>query len=391
MSSPVTAPKNEPGPVSAEAYQLIPARDAPPTVALLVPGAITMRTGGYGYDRAIVAGLQELGWRVDICALDGGFPFPTVSARAHAARALAALPDDALVLADGLAFGAMAQEAEHEASRLRFIALVHHPLALESGLDPAVAAALFDTERRALATARAVVVTSGATSRALEPYGVPPEDVAVIVPGTAAAIVARGTRGIDPPRTEIPVELLSVAALTPRKGYDVLLDALARLTHLPWHLTCAGSTDLHPATAEGCRRQAADLALAARVTFAGELDEPALAAAYDRADVFVLPTRFEGYGMAVAEAVAHGLPVISTPTGAIPDLVDARSGILIPIDDAGALAAALEALIADDSLRARLAIGARARRPTLPTWADAARAMAAVLSRHATRAIASCN
>lgn len=350
---------------------------------MLVSGDITLRTGGYGYDRAIVAGLQELGWRVDICALDGGFPFPSAAARADAARALAALPDEALVLADGLAFGAMPLEAEHEASRLRFVALVHHPLARESGLEPAVAAALFESERRALATARGVVVTSAATSRSLGPYGVPPDSVAVVVPGTAPAMVARGTRGIEPPRAGIPVELLSVATLTPRKGHDLLIDALARLAHQPWHLTCAGSMDLNPGTAEGCRRQAEERGLAERVTFAGDLDAPTLAAAYDCADVFVLPTRYEGYGMAVAEAVARGLPVISTRTGAIPDLIDECSGVLIPIDDTDALADALEALIADDGRRARLTTGARARRQTLPTWADAARAMAAVLSRHA--------
>jgi len=351
-----------------------------------VPGDIQQRTGGYGYDRAIVAGLRDLGWDVEVCSLDDSYPFPCEDARSHATRALAALPDGTLVLADGLAFGAMGEEAEREASRLRFVALVHHPLALESGLDLRVAQALRESETRALGAVRGVVVTSAATVQSLRPYGIAPDAVAVIRPGTDPAPVARGTRGIDPPHPAMSVELLSVASLTPRKGYDVLFHALSRLPHLQWHLTCAGSPHLHPETADALASQVLVAGLADRVTFVGELGEAALAAAYDRADVFVLATRHEGYGMAVAEAVARGLPVVSTPTGAIPELVDAASGVLVPNDDVEALTSALERLV-NDHERARLTEGARRRRHDLPTWQDAAREMAAALERYRTRGI----
>lgn len=382
MSLPAGAPKGVQGRVPPEAYQLVHS-PVQPSIVLLVPGDITLRTGGYGYDRAIAAGLTAIGWRVEVRALDGSFPFPTHGARTHARETLAAVADGALVLADGLAFGAMAEEAEREASRLRFVALVHHPLALESGLEPAVAAAFVESERRALRAARGVVVTSRATARSLAPYGVSPERVAVVPPGTAPAPLAGGTRGTAPPSPGAVVELLCVATLTTRKGYDVLFDALARLAHLPWHLTCAGSLRLQPETTAALVRQLDETGLASRVTIAGELDGPTLADAYGRADVFVLPTRFEGYGMAVAEAVARGLPVVSTPTGAIPDLVDLSSGILVPVDDPPALAGALDVLIRDDGARARLAAGARRRRETLPTWSDAARDMAAALLQYA--------
>lgn len=351
-------------------------------IVVLVPGDIHLRTGGYGYDREIIAGLTRLGWDVRLCALDDSFPFPCADARAQATAALAALPDGTLVLADGLAFGAMAEEAEREAGRLRFVALVHHPLALESGLDPAAARALFDSERRALATARGVVVTSPATVRSLEPYGVAAERVTVVRPGTAVGSIARGTRGCGPARADAPVELLCVASLTPRKGYDVLFHALSRLPHLRWHLTCAGSPDLDPATADALAQQVLVGGLATRVTFVGELSEAALAAAYDAADVFVLATRHEGYGMAVAEAVARGLPVVSTPTGAIPDLVDPSSGVLVGIDDVEGLTDALQVVINDEA-RARLAAGAGRRRAALPTWADAVREMDVALARYA--------
>ncbi len=348
---------------------------APRAVTLLVPGDLNLRTGGYGYDREIAAGLRALGWRVDVAALDGSFPFPTAEARAHAARTLAALPDGTLVLADGLAFGALAEEAEREAARLAFVGLVHHPLADETGLDDATAQAFVASEGRALACTRGVVVTSRATAGRLAAFGVPADRIAVVVPGTAPAPAARGTRA--------PVALLCVATLVPRKGHDVLVAALARLTHRPWHLTCAGSLTLHPPTAAAVRNQLRATGLADRVSLAGDLDAPSLARLYDRADLFVLPTRHEGYGMAVAEAVARGLPVVSTATGAIPDLVDETSGAIVAMDDPAALAAALEPLLADAAALARVTAGARARRDRVPRWTDSAAAMAAALTRYA--------
>lgn len=351
------------------------------SVVLLVPGDLQTRTGGYGYDREIVAGLRDLGWTVDVLPVDRSFPMPGPEARAHAVAALAAVPDGTLVLADGLAFGAMADEAEREADRLRWVGLVHHPLALETGVPPDDARRLFESERRALATTRGVVVTSAATVASLARYGVPADRIAVVRPGTAPAPVARGTRDRGGPDT--PVALLAVATLTKRKGYDVLFDALAPLLHLPWRLTCAGGDTFDPPTARALKAQAAAAGLGDRVAFPGSLDASALDAAYDAADVFVLPTRHEGYGMAIAEAVARGLPVVSTPTGAIPELVDERSGALVPIDDVDALSSALARVLGDDDARRRLAAGARARRVTLPTWQDAARRMADALTRFA--------
>lgn len=351
-----------------------------PAVVLLVPGDLDTRTGGYGYDREIVAGLRALGWTVDVRSLDRRFPFPPPKARAEARETLAALPDGAVVLADGLAFGALADEATAEASRLRFVGLVHHPLALESGLDDDTARALADSERRALAATRGVVVTSDATVGSLAPYGVAPNRIAVVPPGTAAASLAVGTRRQS---AAAPVALLCVATLTPRKGHDVLFEALGGLTSRPWHLTCAGGDALHPPTTRALHAQVARLGIASRVAFPGSLDAAALDAAYARADVFVLATRHEGYGMAVAEAVARGLPVVSTPTGAIPSLVDAASGVLVPIDDVEALTQALERVVADDAWRTSLAAGAARRRAVLPTWRDAAARMADALVRFA--------
>lgn len=347
-------------------------------VTLVVPGDLEARTGGYGYDRQIVAGLESLGWTVAIRRLDASFPFPTAYARAHAVAELAALASGTLVLADGLAFGAMAGEAEREAARLRLVALVHHPLANENGLAPEVARDFVALETRALRCTRGVVVTSEATAAALAPYGIGRDDIAVVVPGTTPAPLAAGTASAG----QAPVEMLCVASLVERKGYDVLVGALARLKHLSWHLTCVGSHRPQPQTAAAIVAQVRASGLAERVTFSGELDEAPLDALYHAADVFVLPTRFEGYGMAVAEAVARGLPVVSSYTGAIPELVGADSGILLEPDNLSGWTYALGLLLSPDwDLRRQLAGGARVRRERLPRWSDSARAMAAALTR----------
>lgn len=358
---------------------------------LLVPGDLATRTGGYAYDRAVVEGLRAGGWTVDVCQLDRSYPDPTPAAQADTRRRLAALPDGTRVLADGLAFGAMAEAAEAEASRLRFIALVHHPLALETGLTEHRRRALRASERRALAAARAVIVTSAATVASLAPYGVPHGRIAVARPGTALAPVARGTRdrvadgpedadnrgragGLDP----VPAALLCVATLTPRKGHRRLLDALARLAQRPWRLTCLGSRTLDPETAAVVEAHARERGLADRVDFPGEAQQAALEAAYDAADAFVLPSEHEGYGMAVAEAVARGLPVVATHTGGMPELVDESSGALVPVGGLEPLVQALDRVL-DDSTRRQWRRGACARRASLPQWSATVDVVARVL------------
>ena len=348
-----------------------------PSVVLAVPGDLETPTGGYGYDRRMVAGLRARGWSVDIRPLDGSFPLPTPEARAQAARALAETPTDTTVLVDGLALGALPDEIEREASRLRLIGLIHHPLAHETGLDPHVAAMFEASERRALRSVRLVVVTSRRTAATVVGYGVHPDRLAVVEPGTDRSPLARGSTG--GPRDI--VQLLCVATLIPRKGHDVLLDALGTISGLPWRLTCVGSSTRHPETAARlCGRLRAQ-GWTGRVELTGEIDRATLSGHYDRADVFVLPTFHEGYGMAVAEALAHGVPVIGTASGAVPDLVGDGAGLVVPPGDRQALAAALARVIGDAQFRAELKRGAEAVRHTLPTWTEAAATMEAALLR----------
>ena len=314
-------------------------------------------------------------------SLDDTFPFPTPTAREEAARVFAAIPDGTTVVADGLALGALPDEAERARGRLNVIALVHHPLAEETGLDASDAARLAASERRSLAAVRSVVVTGESTAALLGRYGVTLDRITVVHPGTDPAPVARGSARAGGDDSEpIELTLLCVATLTPRKGHDILFRALASLPHRRWRLRCAGSLDRDRALVERLTSHLRDEGLHERVELLGDLDADRLAVEYDRSDVFVLSTLYEGYGMAVAEALARGLPVVSTATGNIPALVGDEAGIVVPPNDAAAFGEALSRLVGDPQLRRRLAAGARRVRQRLPTWDDSVGAMARALS-----------
>jgi len=351
------------------------------SLVVVVPGDLEARTGGYGYDRRVIAGLRDRGWVVDIVPLDDTFPHAGPRARVEAARRLARIPDDGLVVVDGLALGALPEEAERERGRLRLVALVHHPLADETGLEPSAAAAFQVSESRALAAVRHVIVTSRRTAATLSGYSVTPERITVVEPGTDHAPVARAYRAGAARADDENLVFLCVASLTPRKDHENLFNALATLTDRRWSLRCAGALNRDSSTVQRLLALLADAGLSQRVLLLGDLGEDQVAAEYDRADVFVLPTRYEGYGMAVAEALARGLPVVSTPTGAIADLVTSTAGILVPPGDPQALAAALGRVMDDAALRARLAAGAREVRARLPTWDATIDKMEAALSR----------
>jgi glycosyltransferase involved in cell wall biosynthesis len=267
----------------------------------------------------------------------------------------------------------MPEVAAAESRRLRLIALVHHPLAEETGLSEERAAALRISERRALKAVRQVVVTSGYTAGLVAGLGVNPERIGVVEPGTDPAPLASGSGGST-------LNLLSVASLTHRKGHAVLLDALAELKDRRWRLTCVGSLRQSPTTVAELRERIAALDLGGRVTLTGEVADAALAGFYDSADLFVLATRFEGYGMALAEALARGLPVVSTRTGAVTETVPKDAGLLVPPNHPGALAAALANVMDDPVLRRRLSRGARAARSRQSSWEIAARRLAGILS-----------
>jgi len=340
-------------------------------VAFAVPGNLATPTGGYAYDRRIVAELPSFGWQVEVLNIGEGFPRPTVETRATANAMLAAVPRGRVIVIDGLAFGVLPDAAAALHDRYSLVALVHHPLALESGLGRSEAVSLQASERAALAGARHVITTSAATARVLAAdYGVTKDRLSVVEPGTDPARPQPRPRGDT-------IRLLAVGAIVERKGYDLLVTALARLKHLPWCLIVAGDGGRSQQAFARLEADIARLHLSARIRLLGAVGTEQLATLYSSADLFVLPSRFEGYGMAYAEAIAHGVPVIGTTAGAIPQTVPASAGVLVPPDDVEALTAALRQLIENVDDRERLAAGARAVR--FPSWRDQAARFAQIL------------
>lgn len=342
-------------------------------VVFAVPGSLDTPTGGYAYDRHIIDGLRAAGWRVDVFDLGAGFPFPDQALRAAALAQFDAIDAGRIVVVDGLALGVLQDAAARLASKHRLVALVHHPLALETGLGAEAAADLRDSERAALAHAHAVIVTSDPTRQLLiDDYDVPAQRISVVPPGVEA--VSTTTRA---PRDD--VHLLSVGSLVRRKGYDVLIAALADVSDLPWRLTIAGDATRDPETTAQIRGDIAARGLEDRISLTGAIQSRDLQRLYTDADVFVLASYFEGYGMVFGEAIAHGLPVVATRVGDAGRIVPEQAGILVAPGDVAALTAALRVVIVSRARRNAMRAAARIAATQLPDWTQSAALFARVL------------
>ncbi|AMM86158.1 glycosyltransferase family 4 protein [Martelella sp. AD-3] len=334
------------------------------------PGDLQLRTGGYGYDRRLIAALEDAGWQVDLLPLGEGFPDAAPSAIAKAEQALCALADDTLVMIDGLAFGVLDAFAARQGDRLKLVALVHHPLALETGLSRERVETFRQCETRALEHARQIVVTSPETARELERgFATSRDRITVAVPGTDPAPQARTSAGAP--------HVLSIGSLTPRKGHDILVAALKRVEDLAWTATIAGSRNLDGETAAAIERQIDALGLGGRVRLAGAVEETG--PLYAGADLFALASRYEGYGMVFAEALSHGLPIIACRAGAVPDVVPEEAGFLVNVDDVDAFAVALRSVIADPDMRRSKMEAARRAGSALPRWEETGRIVSDML------------
>ena len=296
--------------------------------------------------------------------VDESFPSPTPAALLDAGKILAAIPSGQLVVLDGLALGGMPELVQSEADRLRLVALIHHPLAAETGLSEQAFESLRQAEIQALTAVRRVIVTSRFTAESVAQYGVSPQHIGIIEPGTDPAPIAVGSRSRR-------LALLCVATLTLRKGHAVLFDALALLRNKDWHLTCVGSKRRSVETFDALRHQLANLRLSNRVELLGEVDDATLETCYQQADLFVLASFYEGYGMVLAEALAHGLPIVSTRTSAIPETIPDDACLLVPTGDHVAFSKALRQIFNDTDLLSRLKRGARAARNRLRSWDQA--------------------
>jgi glycosyltransferase involved in cell wall biosynthesis len=324
------------------------------------------RTGGWIYDHRLLQGLAARGWRIETATLPAGFPAPSPAARAQSAATFATIADGALVLVDQLCLGVLPEVAAAEGDRLRLVMIVHHPLALEGYSAGASRTAFAQSERAALRHAAAVIATSATTARVLRAdYAVAADRIVVAVPGVDPRPLARGSGGSV-------LNLISVGAVVPRKNHGHLLAALAGLKHLPWRLTLVGNLARAPDHVARLRGMIASYGLSARVRLAGEVSDMRLQRLWLGADVFVSASRHEGYGMAIAEAFAHGVPVVATYAGAAGAWVGRRGAKIVRDGSVAALRTALLEVIGARARRGALRRGAVARRRTLPAWAATA-------------------
>ncbi|MXN66605.1 glycosyltransferase [Stappia sp. GBMRC 2046] len=336
------------------------------TIHFLYPGDLETPTGGYAYDRRLVGAMQEEGIHIETASLGDGYPAPSDVDMERAQAAFAGIADGSAVIVDGLAFGVLDETAHAHRNRLKLVALVHHPLALETGLEEGRSELLKQSETRALASAHAVIATSRATADTLiEDFGVPKGKITVAEPGLDRAQPSRG-------RGNGKVGLVAVGSLVPRKDYATLIAALARLTHLPWHLDIAGDDTRDTDYAASIREMIDAHGFSSRIMLHGALSAEALDELYASADIFTLTTRYEGYGMAFAEAMVRGLPVVATGEGAVRNTVPGQAGFVLEGGDADGVADALSKLIEDDDLRAKLRKAAMEHAASLPTWRDTA-------------------
>lgn len=340
--------------------------------AFAIPGEITTPTGGYIYERRLLEALRAQGRDMRYLKLGGSFPDATPADAEDAVAQLTRLEPDRVVILDGF-ISATLDTAALANLPVPAVAMVHHPLALETGLTRARREFLYRRERDNLAHVAHVLVPSPATAQMLrDRYDVAAERITIARPGTDRP--RRAAAPVTPPL------ILSVGIQHPRKGHDVLLRALAGVSHLDWTAVVVGkSYDADHASA--LMRLHHELGLQSRVRIAGYVPDAALSVLYAQASVFALATRYEGYGLVFDEALAHGLPIVSCHTGAVPDTVPPAAGLLVAPDDAQALSAALGTLLQDRARLGRMAQAALDHAKGLPTWADTAKIAGDVLER----------
>ena len=363
------------------------------TVHVVVPDGVddpTRPSGGNTSDRHVCRGLSALGWSVHEHAVPGSWPQGDAASLACLADAVRGIPDNALVLLDGLVASTAPQVLVPHARRLRLVVVVHMPLGhrapgpwdgeahVRRGGARVRESEVRVREGAVLSAAAAVVTTSAWTRRRLlELYRLPADGVHVAMPGVDAADLAPGTAAGG--------SLLCVAAVTFDKGHDLLLDALATMMDVPWECACVGSLDRDPEFVQRLRHSWLDDGLGDRVRLPGPRTGADLDRIYRSADLMVLPSRAETYGMVVTEALARGLPVLAADVGGVTEAIGhgadgIRPGLLVPPGDPAALGAALRAWLGDPELRARLRRAARERRESLAGWSTTTSVIAGVLA-----------
>ena len=335
-------------------------------VLFVIPNDIDLPTGGYRYDREIISEMRAQGHTVELLSLTGDYPFPSDQQKHDAFNMLSELPDAEVAVVDGLAGGALPEFMKALSEKIPVVALVHHPLCLETGLDEGKAELLKRSEAKGLEVVARIITSSQETANTVEKlFGFPGLKIDAVEPG-----VDRG--GLSMPDDGQSIRLLCVGSVIARKGHEDLLKALASLNELDWQLDCIGNIEFDPGLYHKLQDFIVEHSLQGRVTFHGSVDEEEISRFYHRANVFVLPSYYEGYGMVYAEAIVRGIPVIATTAGAIPKTVPRDCGLLVEPGDVLALKTALESMIIDKEKRAEIRQACIDNEPFFPSWNSSA-------------------
>lgn len=334
----------------------------------LVPGSIKNRTGGTIYDRRIIEGLEKLGINVKLHEVSGNFPYPDVEEVDSLSSLLEKIPDNSLAIIDGLILGVIPKIIKPHSGRLKIIALIHHPLCDETGFDDRERIRLLERESRSLKSVSSIMVTSIFTSERMRELELVEENhrITVVEPGADPSPLSP---------EHVPGEtlkLISIGAVTKRKSHQDLLSALSTLKELDWNLICMGSLDQDREYAEETLKMVEKSGLSDRVIFTGEVSEQKLKDIIQNAHLLVHPSRYEGYGMVITEAISRGIPVLSSSGGALKFTLPEGAGILHEPGNVQSLNKALSSILKDEVLYSIIRKGAERAREEIRTWDQAA-------------------
>ncbi len=315
-------------------------------------------TGGYIFNYRMAEYLADSGIELDVISRDTvpeGLRDSVLRTSLHVARRVLRARPDVVIVSKSYLYMAPLRFCL-AFSRIPLLYLVNH-LVWRDRRDGRGSLPRRWIVRWLLGRARRILVISASTANDVENLGLPQERLRIIHPGFDRPEGPVPER--DPSRS--PVSLLCVGSLTPRKAQDVLVMACTHLGERTFTLDLVGDKEADPGYTEALEKQVKDLNLSDRITFHGMVDKDELASFYRKADILVHPSRWEGYGITVAEAMWLGLPVVACEAGAIPELVWYNvSGYLVPAGDHEALAGGIAELI--DSPDLRRSMGTEGRR-----------------------------
>jgi glycosyltransferase involved in cell wall biosynthesis len=337
-------------------------------IAWVLYGSLEQRTGGTIYDAEVVRGLASAGDDVQVVSLDEGATGEQLARRLRGSAADVVVGDELCFRQLGPAYRALGGGA-------RRVLLVHHLTAWETELAPEVRRKALAEEREAIDASERIVATSQTTRARLLAECAPRAGIDVVLPGADRLALAVATR-----EGTGEVRFAFVGSIVPRKRALELVRAFAGGAHENGRLTLVGSTARDVAYVAEVREAIARLGLGARVEMSGEVDEAGVSQALADAEVLVMPSSLEGYGIAATEAIRAGVPVIATRAQGLEEALAPCPDATMFADDEPALAAALARFADDASLRAGMTAAARAASPRMPTWSACAAQFRAALA-----------